>query len=89
MSLGSVRILGKWSFLTSASCKLLSLLFLFGSRSSLRQTGANAALDFFSHMVISSASYVGWVADEEHQEEKKQLYPAQALTAGITAMYSK
>lgn len=40
-------------------------------------------------MVNSSASYVGWVVDEEHQEEKKQLYPAQALTAGITAMYSK
>lgn len=63
--------------------------FFFGSRSSLRETGANAALDIFSHMVYSSASYVGWVADEEHQEEKKQLYPAQALTAGITAMYSK
>lgn len=40
-------------------------------------------------MASSSASYVGRVADEEHQEENKQLYPAQALTAGITAMYSK
>lgn len=40
-------------------------------------------------MVNSSASYVGWVVDEEHQEEKKQLYPAQTLTAGITTMYSK
>lgn len=41
------------------------------------------------HMVNSSTSYVGWVVDEEHQEEKKQFNPAQALTAGITAMYSK
>lgn len=40
-------------------------------------------------MANSSASYVGWVVDEEHQEEKKQLHPAQALTAGITAMCSQ
>lgn len=40
-------------------------------------------------MANSSASYVGWVVDEEHQEEKKQLHSAQALTAGITAMCSQ
>lgn len=35
-------------------------------RSTLRETRANLVQDFLSHMANSSASYVGWVVDEEH-----------------------